>query len=493
MSPFVIIGDDSLKSESAMDKNKNTVLSKKNLILLLVFNFLFALVLYSPILNAFFIFDELSLISQCDPNQGKSWIDCLLPIINGFWRPLMLLSGRTLLTLFGYNPVPFHVFPIMLFSVCSVLTSMLGARMGLSRAWCFSSSFLLIAHFGAFPAVSQLGNVNDLFLSASILCGILAFDSWVKIRKTQAWILVCFLVSLASKETGVIFPAILVLWSLRYKGECLKRNTKILFGALFLVSLLSVVKTMLLQKVSLHTYMMDERLGFSLKAFIRQGADYIFSMIFPFIHIAQFPFFPIRLPHVVLWMIRGGIFVVSAVVFIGALINNNKRDWGILLAMAYVAVFFPSLLNTAPEGRFIFSALPFMVLLLCLILRRLKGKLLYGGVAIVCAIWLLFVMGFFRSHTVTGYTKLSRDVEVFIDQAKKAAPAWKKGDHITVFNHPHPGGFWRWSYCQQLFNIFVPEPRVTLVLDRITSKTTHAYRYESSRLKEIEIPRQESR
>jgi hypothetical protein len=74
---------------------------------------------------------------------------------------------------------------------------------------------------------------------------------------------------------------------------------------------------------------------------------------------------------------------------------------------------------------------------------------------------------------------------------KRLAPGWAPHSRIAIYNHPHPGSPpWRWSYCQQLFNIFIPEAHATVALDTITSDTAYVYRFEKNRLIEVRTPEQ---
>ena len=183
----------------------NQTLSVKDIFLLCVFNILLALVIYSPIRNSFFVFDDISTISITDPAHGKTWIDCFLVMGNGFWRPLILTSARLMLCLFGYNPLAFHTITILMHAVCALLTALVAARLGLPRKLSLLASCLLTAHFGAFPTVSQLQNIGDLFVTAAFLSALLFSDRWIRCHGSAWGLLLAFVIALAAKETGAIF------------------------------------------------------------------------------------------------------------------------------------------------------------------------------------------------------------------------------------------------------------------------------------------------
>lgn len=65
------------------------------------------------------------------------------------------------------------------------------------------------------------------------------------------------------------------------------------------------------------------------------------------------------------------------------------------------------------------------------------------------------------------------------------APGWVKGSQIAIFDHPHPGEPpWRWAYCQQIFNLFIPKAEARIILDATTPETAYSYRFAAGRLEE---------
>jgi hypothetical protein len=63
---------------------------------------------------------------------------------------------------------------------------------------------------------------------------------------------------------------------------------------------------------------------------------------------------------------------------------------------------------------------------------------------------------------------------------------WKDGDLVVILDHPHPGKDpWRWVYCQQLADVFVGHPKVTIYLSR-NPRAAATYRFAADELIRLE-------
>jgi hypothetical protein len=139
----------------------------------------------------------------------------LTPSPPGAWR---LLSGpgyfRLMDVLFGLNPVPYHVVTLALHALNAALTYRLARRVGLSPGAAAFGAVFFAGHIAHFDAIYAVTGAGELLAAALVLVGLLAalptpgrdpapWRSWV--------VTACYAAALLSKETVVLFPALLAL------------------------------------------------------------------------------------------------------------------------------------------------------------------------------------------------------------------------------------------------------------------------------------------
>lgn len=464
---------------------KDNTINKSDILLIFIINSILALLLYSRILKAFYIFDDISIITITSPYLGKGWIDCFLIMDNGFWRPLILASARLMLIIFGYNPLSFHLTVLFFHIVCGALTALVCSKLGMSKYLCYLSSVLLISHFGAFPVVSHFQNIGDVYLAISLLVGIIFFENWRKKEQGASGILIMCLLAFMAKESGVVFPLIILIWAICCRS--ISKKFWLLFVIISVLSFIFFSMTILNQFMIQRSYIGEGSITFSLKNFVRQLCDYVFSVFFPFIHTLVFPFHPLVLPHFVLWIIRFCVIIILFFILINLFLKKNNSIMNSLFIIICVIIAPTALFQGNPQGRYLYPALPFAVIVICQLLISFNGLKAILIKIIIAILWIVFLLSFFLSPSVDEYKKVTSDVGTFVSEIKKISPAWSDGNQIAIYNHPHPGiAPWRWSYCQQIFNIFIPDKKVTIALDTITSDTSHIYRFENNRLINIE-------
>jgi hypothetical protein len=448
-----------------------------------------ATILYWLVIDAFFVFDSISILSLVSDREG-GLAACWRPMSNGFWRPLPLSLMWLMVTLFGHSPIACNAVPVFFHALNGVLLRCVATRMGWPRWAATAGGVFFVAHFAAFPAVSTMQNIMDVMLGTvalATLCVILhptGSGLWWRLSGL-------FLVGLMTKETAVVIPWLAAAWwwaaSPHHQNSSDKSGRRTI-ATLCVLSLLAAIVILKLQSTSRHSYLFQGKLGADPLTIVRQVLDYLLSTVFPFIHIAVMPYKHIEMPHVALWALRFG--VAAFLGFLAWRAIMKKDRWPLALAGgALLLVLPPSVASTTPEGRFVYAAIAPVVLLGGELLRRIHGAI-PGRMVImgVLASTAFSVWAFACSPTVREYRRLADEVEAFVAEARRLAPTWKAGCHISIYGHPLPGTEqFRWAYCQQLFLNFVPEAQITVVIDRTTHKTCHAYQFQYRRLVPVDF------
>jgi len=135
-----------------------------------------------------------------------------------YYRPLMLTSYAVIYTLFGPNPFPFHMVQVAIHVINSTLLfSLFGVFFSLPAAFLLSLLFLI--HPINNEAVVYIANLQDVLF---VLFGLIATLFLVsKTKQNVSWktagtVGFFTLLSLFTKETGIVFVGILVLYAFLY-------------------------------------------------------------------------------------------------------------------------------------------------------------------------------------------------------------------------------------------------------------------------------------
>ena len=444
--------------------------------------YLLSLLLYWPTLKCFFVFDDLSHIMKTAPCVGMTWMECLKPLSNGCWRPANLFLFRLLLVLFGLHPLFFHIACLAIHALAATATLLLAQRLQpRSNRLPWLIGLWTCMNIGGYNACMMLSSSCDSLVSVGFLIGLIFWDEWVAKRVPIYYALsfAACLFSLASKEVGVVFPILLLLWL------CIQRNlTRRDWKALAPFFILGIVSTAIfayLQISSRLSYMQAGQIHIPPSAWIRQLMDYLFSAVFPFVHVVDFPLGRIQLHHSGLWVIRLAILSSIAVAALRPILAGRPLPkYLLLLACAAAVLVIPSAITGAPQSRYLYPALPFAGLALGQLIvesetKRWARRAFTAYAAMFCVLSFVAV---YRSPTICFYRRTANEVEAFVRAAKTESSHWKNGDIIGVANHPHPGNETdRWIYAQSLFKIFIPQVEVTICFDPSQGFCNHRYRY----------------
>ncbi|MCB2154052.1 hypothetical protein KQI84_04150 [bacterium] len=454
-----------------------------------------ALLLNAPHLGGFLITDDLPMLYRTSPLSGAGFWDCWKVWGNGFWRPLNCVMFFVLQRIAGFNALPFDVLAVVIHAIVATLTVVVGTRvLRLAMAPAVLAGVLMVVHVGAFHPLSQLNAACDSTFAAGLLLFVLGCHALresptrLAIAQWVGGLTICAL----SKELVVLLPVYFLLWTGTWRWKALSPRQRMAGAVTLAVSGAYFIALLLGQFLAENSYSGEQRVLLNPVSFGRQVADYLFSVGVPYIHVVEAPFGAISLSHNTLWGIRGliaiGVLVFAWKSWQGAI----PRQQTILAVSLVLPLLPPSLLADPPQSRYLYSALPFFCLLLADVVHRarrrspLLGRWAFGG---VCVLGVVYAMGFYASPTVDATRQTERAVEAFIHDAKGYSKDWIDGTMISIYAHPHPGqGESRWVYSQLLFELFIPEKDVTVVLDHIVPETSAAYAFDSNVLRLRPIP-----
>lgn len=130
-----------------------------------------------------------------------------------FYRPLAVLTVALEYRLWGLHPGGYHLTNLALHVVTLVCVGRLARRMGQRTSVAVASALVFAVHPMHNEAVVWMSGRFDLLVSVFVLCSTLSYLAWREGSGTWAAIgsLVCFILALGCKETGLVTPAALGL------------------------------------------------------------------------------------------------------------------------------------------------------------------------------------------------------------------------------------------------------------------------------------------
>lgn len=189
---------------------------------------LLGFIVYGASLRNAFVLDDINLIVQNQPvhsikNVVAFFTSSIFNAAGGsftgiYYRPMMTTIFSVLYTLFGPNPLYFHAFQLFVHMANTILVFVLFSMLIPGLSWL---SLVLALIFLVHPAQSEsvlfIGALQDLLF---FFFGITALLLWIPLRKKfthYALITLLLLLSLFSKETGIVFAAIIPMYSILYR------------------------------------------------------------------------------------------------------------------------------------------------------------------------------------------------------------------------------------------------------------------------------------
>jgi protein O-mannosyl-transferase len=176
------------------------------------------LLAYANVYQNAFLFDDIGMFGQNTflrhwsnlPDLVTSWSFTGSGQAAGFYRPMLMLIYFFTYQAFGLSTTAFHALNVALHTVNACLVCNLGCRIGLKRWYSFSAALLWALHPLNTEAVTYMSGTADPLYSFFCLLGLLVLlPDFAPRRFWMAGILFAF--ALASKESSVMFPALVTI------------------------------------------------------------------------------------------------------------------------------------------------------------------------------------------------------------------------------------------------------------------------------------------
>ena len=239
--------------------------------------FIIAALMFFPSLSGFFTHDDFYFLKIANVSSWKDFINFFNPVIDieniGVYRPLTLRVFYFLgVALFNLNPMALRTVAILTFCADILLVGFLAKLLTGNVKIAALSLFLYATSVTHFGQLYYIGAYQELFLTLTFLLSVIFFikfeiENGKRIEyKNLVISIIFFLLSLMSKETGVMLPIVLVLVHLYLKAT---KRTKLNFKR--------IVFSLLPYAIILLTYLAMHFLGFG---FI-EGDSYIWNFSIP--------------------------------------------------------------------------------------------------------------------------------------------------------------------------------------------------------------------
>lgn len=205
-----------------------TTLYKYKFFLAIIFIWGFIGLLYHPILNAQYVWDDtLLFVNKTGLRESHfSWELITSPVLPGtsYFRPLIFLTWYWEFNIFGQDPRISHLIGLIFFAINSSLVFWLG--LVLSKKYNIKNGFLLsliaaifyITHPSLVESTAWISGRFDQLCTLFILLGLIIFlKSYTTSEKSLSilniiLISLCYLLALFSKELGLILPLIILIF-----------------------------------------------------------------------------------------------------------------------------------------------------------------------------------------------------------------------------------------------------------------------------------------
>lgn len=171
------------------------------------------LAVYSNVYGNTFLFDDEFLIQK---NKFLTSLEFLPNIFStsstagfggtdSFFRPLQIFLYLLVVQLFGLSTAAFHGLNIFLHIINAGLVFMLAQRFGVPRVPAFFAALIWAVHPLHTEAVTYMSATADPLYTGFVLIGVLL---WGRAGKANIVPMACFILGLLSKETAIVFPAL---------------------------------------------------------------------------------------------------------------------------------------------------------------------------------------------------------------------------------------------------------------------------------------------
>jgi len=147
------------------------------------------------------------------PRFFTSHVWAFAGMAGSYWRPLFLLWLLVLRSIFGLDPVGWHLASVALHALATVLVYALVHRLTASRAAAVITALVFGLHPVVIESVAWISGVTDPLLSVFFVAAMLAYLKWRdhRSRLSLVWSLAFYALALMAKEPAVVLP-VLIFW-----------------------------------------------------------------------------------------------------------------------------------------------------------------------------------------------------------------------------------------------------------------------------------------
>ena len=458
------------------------------------------LLLYGRMLHTFFLTDDFAMLVLTAPQTGNAWWDCFRPYPIGFWRPAAGLVCHAAAWAGGLHPLPFHIAALALHATVAWATGLVALRcFGFARRWATLAALMMAIHVAACRGAVQICNSHDVCLAAALLLGLLAWHralvdpppargvGWIaRFAPTAA----AFALALMSKETGVVFPAVMAAWMFvpdanapAAAADHPRRRWpyRLFIAAMVPVALGYAAALFWMQAHSRGSYITEGYLDHSPVRLLKSLADNALGPFFPYFYLTETPGGGVAWPVGVVNAWRFIVLLAGAMGTV-ALVRSRSAPWrraGFCMVAVFVIMALPSLQKSPPTSRALYAALPFGVLALWSAVGALREVARGAAAAVVAALAASFLASFMWSPTIVRWPEITGRYERFICEVQRVSSDWPEEGVIAFYNHPAEmgGPTASWTYLQHAITVFVPGKKIVPALDHVPSGTARVYQW----------------
>ena len=206
---------------------------KWKIIVLCLMVFVVAFAVYANTIGGDFIWDDEYLIinnSQIKsfnhlPNVFKTWVGYGSENINNFYRPVQEISNMVDYFLWGLKPAGFHFTNVVLHALVSAMVCLFLLYLSGSLVVAGVASLLYAVHPVHTEAIAYIAGRADPLYAFFMLVSLILFISAAQAPRASCsrvkffLSLVCFALSILSKEIVVVMPLLVFLYVLYFKRE----------------------------------------------------------------------------------------------------------------------------------------------------------------------------------------------------------------------------------------------------------------------------------
>ncbi|MGI8589124.1 MAG: glycosyltransferase family 39 protein [Chloroflexia bacterium] len=173
-----------------------------------------AAVLYGSLLGGYFLSDDFVILSWTRVSAPGEVLGLFDPRAPWFYRPMLKMVYWALQSIFGLNPLPFHLFNIVMHTLAAWLLYFYAKRVAAARpATALAVSLLFFVNHRHAEPVASISAMGELIAVPALFGSLLLAHRFVESRRPPALAasLGLFAVALLSRESAVLLPVLAAL------------------------------------------------------------------------------------------------------------------------------------------------------------------------------------------------------------------------------------------------------------------------------------------